>query len=237
MDGRPSTFHHNRAPFGPFSSLLLVSTARFAMSHIFISLDRSCTVVGTVSAQNGYKGSRNGRFLPPSRTERRPMGLAAPGCLSRSGQLALLSSRGRAGGGPERSRELGQGGLHEVPGPRAVRGTRTRGARTVRRLGRVDRGRARRTHGPGAAPSGDGFGLRRRRRFEQLKERFFRDLSPETKGPSPGTPGLSRDIGARVRVPLSTCSASSACSTCGPPRSPADPTWPSRPGPGPGRAA
>ena len=126
------------------------------MSHIFISLDRRCTVVGTVSAQNGYKGSRNGRFLPPSRTERGPVGLAAPGRLPRGRQLALLPPGGRARCGPERSRELGQGGLHEVPGPRAVRGARAGGARAVRRVGRADRGRARGTHGAGAQPPGVG---------------------------------------------------------------------------------
>ncbi len=61
------------APFSPFSSRFAVSGARFAMSHIFISLDRTHTVIATVSTQNGYKGSRNGRFLPPSRTERGPV--------------------------------------------------------------------------------------------------------------------------------------------------------------------
>ncbi len=197
--GDPRTFITTHAPFGPFSSHLLVSAARFAMSHIFISLDRSCTVVDTGSAQNGYKGSRNGRFLPPSRTERGPVGLAAPGRVPRGGQLALLPPRGRARGGTKCSRELGQRGLHEVPGTRRVRRPRPGRTRAVRRVGRTDRGRARRTDGPGASPAGvgtcididdvgtrftDGIGGvgvgepgadvgRRARRFEQLKERFF----------------------------------------------------------------
>lgn len=124
----PRRFITSGAPFSRFSSASLVSAARFAMSHIFISLDRSCTVVDTVSTQNGYKGSRNGRFLPPSRTERGPVGLAAPGCVPRGGQLALLPSGRRTRCGTECSRELGQGGLHEVPGPRRVRGARAGGA-------------------------------------------------------------------------------------------------------------
>ncbi|CAK7281653.1 hypothetical protein SGPA1_12446 [Streptomyces misionensis JCM 4497] len=136
----PQLFITTYAPFSCFSSRFVVFGARFAMSHIYISLDRRCTVVATVSAQNGYKGSRNGRFLPPSRTERGPVGLAAAGCLPRGGQLALLPPGGRARGGSERSRELGQGGLHEVPGPCGVRGARACRARAVRRLGRPDRG-------------------------------------------------------------------------------------------------
>lgn len=53
------------APFSSISSLLLVSVATFAMSHIYIYLHRRCTVVSTVRSARRARTRRPGAHLTP----------------------------------------------------------------------------------------------------------------------------------------------------------------------------
>src|SRR4051812_8263916 len=80
------------ALFGGSFLLCGVIVARLAMSHIYIYYDRRCTVgddqkIELHDLPARIEGTSNGRLLPPSRTQRRSLGLAARRRVPRCRQL------------------------------------------------------------------------------------------------------------------------------------------------------